>query len=178
MHSGSVEYEKISNWLLATQLYVDKGLKGFFNGSSDFNTFVINMKKNGTVTTPAQTRVITSGSGEIFKHDAKYRRLPRRTSKKYFIIDCLLREDGATADEITRVLDDRFGYLASGKQQKYVAGQLTNMKSKKYGFGFDIVKSRGSKRFRILRESTETTEVIEGTTMTFSVSAMQKKAVT
>lgn len=179
MHSGSVEYEKISNWLIATQLYVDKGLKGFFNGSSDFNTFVINMKKDGTITIPAQTRrVVDTGSGDIFKRDAKYTSWPRSNSKKYRIIGCLLREDGATVDEIARTLDDYFGRLAPGKQAKYVAGQLTNMKSKKYGFGFDIAKSRVSNRFKILRESTERTEVTEGTTITFNVSAMQRKAVT
>lgn len=178
MHSGSVEYEKISNWLLATQLFVDKAIKGIFNGSTSFDGFVNDMKKTGTVTTPDQTRVINTGGTSIFKYDAKYSKMPRRSSKKYYIINSLITGDGATAKQITDRLDIAFGVLPAGKQAKYVAGQLTNMKSKKYGFGFDIVKNRGTKMFKINREETSRTEVIEGTTETFTVSAKQKKAVT
>ena len=147
MHSGTVEYEKISNWITLTQLYIEKALKNRFPIVNNLDEFINNMKENySSNSTGHQTK-------SVYIHPkAKMKKLPKRGTKKYRIIQMLLgtspNGDGATKKQIVQTLDVEFGELHGGKQEKYVSGQLTNMKNPKYGYGLNIVKE--GLRFKLL----------------------------
>jgi len=183
MHSGTVEFDKMVNWLTVTQLYVEKALSGAFKEDPTavtFEQFIEGLRKEGdiTVTRSSGQRTVVAPT-EIFRSDAKMKKMPKRGTKAFRIINMLLKDDGVSKQELIDALDSEFGTLDAGKQAKFVAGQLTNMKTTKWGYGFDIVKSPRSKKYRIRRYAEQPVveqpsyEVVPGNELTED----QKKAI-
>lgn len=176
MHSGTVEWAKISSWILLTQRWIDIATKGgvLLNRGKKFQDFVDSIKRTSfevhnavaqqvpTTTNENNTTgeyyeqqflrssrslVAHNSFKEKFVHpEAKKQRLPKSSIKTGSIVRMLLSQ-WCTKKDLVRMLDREFGRLASGKQLKLVSGQLTNLKNLKWGFGFNIVKQ--GKHFRL-----------------------------
>lgn len=162
LHSGTYEFEKICNWLVATQRFIVKAMRGdfVFQKSSSFDDFIIHMETDfdpesltahiEAIPEGAHTQAedLTMLTAALIHPDAKKQKLPRPGTKTYTIANMLLQ--GATKKQIVDALDDEFGSIGSAKQTKYVSGQLTNMKNPKYSWGFRIQKNRSTGKFRIV----------------------------
>lgn len=158
-HSGTYEFEKISNWLLVTQRFIIKAMRGdfIFQQAQSFDKFSEFMETDfapddvaAAVTTHTQS---TSGSPteltmSLIHPESTKRKLPRPGTKAHTIAMLLLQ--GATKKAIVEALDEQHGAIGRAKQEKFVAGQLTNMKNPKYSWGFRIQKSRSTGKFRIV----------------------------
>lgn len=162
-HSGTYEFEKICNWLISTQRFVIKAMRGdfIFQKANTFDEFITFMQTDFTpeaIDTMQQSAtaagednamgVVTDLTVALMHPDAKKKRLPRPGTKAYTIATLLIH--GATKDQIIDALDERHGHIGHAKQSKFVAGQLTNMKNPKYSWGFRIQKNRRTGEFRIV----------------------------
>lgn len=176
MHSGTYEFEKISNWLIATQRFIIKAMRGdfIFQKSNTFDEFVQNMEvdfdqevmSRRTATVTAQSSTSSAASVDhlhrgLIHPDASKKKLPRPGTKAHTIATLLLR--GATKEEIIEALDAEHGSIGYAKQKKFVAGQLTNMKNPKYSWGFRIQKNRRNGKYRIVPHEGNGAEVNEAT---------------
>lgn len=180
MHSGTVEFPKVSTWILMTQRWLDLAAKGCItkpNGRErDFNDFIksfqttsFEVNQASIAEQPQRRRSDQSDSGAYYENQflrasrsivaresfrskfihprAKKQKIPKASIKTGAIIKQLL-SGWVTKQDIVRDLNREFGRLPSGKQAKFVSGQLTNMKNPKWGYGFNIKKS--GKHFRLL----------------------------
>lgn len=161
LHSGTYEFEKISNWLIATQRFLIKAMRGdfIFQKASTFDEFLGHMETDfdpdslqihiDTIPAPTSSSSTTNRLSMALVHpEAKKKRLPRPGTKAHLIATMLLK--GATKENIVDALDSQFGSIGKAKQNKFVSGQLTNMKNPKYSWGFRIQKSRSTGKFRIV----------------------------
>lgn len=160
MHSGTYEFEKISNWLIATQRFIIKAMRGDFiyQKANTFDEFIGHMEVDldiGTAppirrhveTTPPTAGSPTTLSKALIHPDASKKKLPKPGTKAHTIATMLLR--GATKEELMEALDTEHGHIGKAKQLKFVSGQLTNMKNPKYSWGFRIQKNSRTGKFRI-----------------------------
>lgn len=177
MHSGTVEWAKISSWILITQRWIDLATKGgvVINDRSRFQDFVDSLKRtsfearqavsqqvpsrtnnDGNTTgeyyeqqfiRSARSRIACTNFKEKFIHPNAKKQRLPKADIKTGAIIRILISKWCTKQDIVSMLDRDFGRLESGKQLKLVSGQLTNLKNLKWGFGFNIVKT--GKRFRL-----------------------------
>ena len=162
LHSGTYEFEKIANWIISTQRFVIKAMRGdfIFQKAHTFDEFIGHMETDfdpASLTAsierlPEVQRQPTASPTELtmalVHPDAKKKKLPRPGTKAHTIATMLL--SGATKRQLVNALDEQHGAIGEAKQQKFVSGQLTNMKNPKYSWGFRIQKNRTTGLFRIV----------------------------
>jgi hypothetical protein len=162
LHSGTYEFEKIANWLIATQRFVIKAMRGdfIFQKAYTFDEFIGHMETdfdpdslNASIDRlPAEQQQAQTTPTELtmalVHPDAKKKKLPRPGTKTHTIANMLI--NGATKKQIVKALNEQHGRIGTAKQEKYVSGQLTNMKNPKYSWGFRIQKNKRTGLFRIV----------------------------
>ncbi len=116
LHSGTTEFDKISNWMIATQTYLDKALNNEMIEITSFDDMITKM----------------NGASDTI-------RKPKEGSKIRLVADMI--ETGATKDAITTKLTALFGGDWN-KNKKSVHSMVSKLKShKKGGYGWNIVKT-------------------------------------
>jgi len=174
LHSGTVEWPKVSTWILITQRWLDIALCGgvVSSNTKTFKEFIdalksssIQVRRTLQRATPsssdsdepnyeqdfirsAHSYVARSRFAQKFIHPEAKKQKPPKVHAKTGAIVRMLLSDWVTKEKIVTALNEEFGSLRTGAQKKFVSGQLTNLKNNKWGYGFNIIKNR--KKFRLL----------------------------
>lgn len=159
LHSGTVEFPKIKNWLALTQRWLEFALAGVFELTDSvftFQEFIEKLNQNGSIEIGLQTAQLSEAHNPYAgKSDAevyilpgsKKKKWPRPNSKAYTVLEAI--KTGKTKSELVILMNETYGEFDGDtfngdypKQKKYVSAMLTNIKSTKAGWGFNVVKKR------------------------------------
>lgn len=144
LHSGTVEFIKIKNWLIWTQAYVDCSLKQEFSATSFSNLMEKIEKLSGS-----QVIEPINDAPQLFNPDAKKQKLPKQGTKLRLIADMLL--EGKRKDQIVRALNDKFGHNTKSHRTQ-VTCKIADFQTLKYGFGWKISKDNAG-RYKVVTDS-------------------------
>ena len=137
LHSGTVEFPKIKNWLIWTQAFVDVSLKREIDADS-LESLVDRIEKLSGST----IEEVNHESVSLFVPGAKKQKLPKQGTKLRMIADMLI--EGKRKDQIVRSLNDKFGHNTKSHRTQ-VTCKIADFQSTKYGFGWKIVKKSDGK---------------------------------
>lgn len=143
LHSGSYEYDKISNWMLVTQRFVDAALNRKLNSTSrrtyTFEQLCEKLFDNESSRTLNRRRPSQTINNENHIHpEAKKQTLPRDSSKLGLIAKMLL-QGGHSKGSIARALRIKFGRETGRTSYEFQVGcKIADFASLKYGFGWNI----------------------------------------
>jgi len=153
LHSGTVEFPKMKNWLLLTQRWLEFAIAGLFDSTYliTFQGFISKLKEEGSIEiateipTPQLNPYAGKSEAEIYiRPGSKKKKWPRAESKAYTILEEI--KTGATKKQLVDTINAIYGLIDHidavdcPAQKKYVSAMLTNMKSEKAGWGFNVKK--------------------------------------
>lgn len=155
LHSASIEFTKIRNWLIATQLFVEKALAGQFDVPPSTFDGMINIMKSATPSLTVRRPV----SNTLIHPDAKRQSLPKANTKLGVIANMLLAGP-CSKQEIVQALEAKFGPETNNKNgyDVQVAIRIKDFCSLKQGFGWKVETVNG--KYNLTADFGGTTETV------------------
>jgi hypothetical protein len=157
LHSGSVEFGKIKNWIVASQLFTDKALAGKFETPAGSFDAMVEVLKSASTT----VRRAINATGSLIHPHAKKKALPKQSSK-LGVIASMLVAGPCSREEIAHALELKFG-PETGKTSysAQVAIKVNDFCSMERGFGWAI-EMRDGKYHLIANQVAEEVEEAAG----------------